>query len=111
MFGRIGRARPPGGLVDSFSRAHLDLPRPIRAGQRPSRAAKGNACGRRVLVPLRVRPTEATDEPQGKGWNYVFEPNAPTTGVTENDIGTREDLHRAYEETVKVFDDGDLVKG
>ncbi|MCA1829998.1 MAG: 30S ribosomal protein S1 [Actinomycetota bacterium] len=32
-------------------------------------------------------------------------------GVTENDIGGREELARAYEETIKAFDDGDLVAG
>ncbi len=33
------------------------------------------------------------------------------TGVTENDIGDREALLAAYEETIKAFDDGDLVQG
>ncbi len=34
-----------------------------------------------------------------------------SSGVTENDIGGREELARAYEETIKAFDDGDLVAG
>jgi small subunit ribosomal protein S1 len=45
----------------------------------------------------------------------VPEPSATlteyNTGVTENDIGNREDLLAAYEATIKAFDDGDLVQG
>src|SRR5256714_7336186 len=36
---------------------------------------------------------------------------APSTGVTENDIGGKEELLAAYEATIKAFDDGDLVQG
>ena len=35
----------------------------------------------------------------------------PSTGVTENDIGGKEELAAAYEATIKAFDDGDLVQG
>ena len=35
----------------------------------------------------------------------------PSTGVTENDIGGKEELLAAYEATIKAFDDGDLVQG
>jgi small subunit ribosomal protein S1 len=39
-------------------------------------------------------------------------PDAITpTGVTENDIGGKEELAAAYEATIKAFDDGDLVQG
>ena len=34
-----------------------------------------------------------------------------STGVTENDIGGKEELLAAYEATIKDFDDGDLVQG
>ena len=34
-----------------------------------------------------------------------------STGVTENDIGGKEELLAAYEATIKAFDDGDLVQG
>src|SRR6266487_6273017 len=40
----------------------------------------------------------------------VPETPAPT-GVTENDIGGKEELAAAYEATIKAFDDGDLVQG
>jgi len=36
---------------------------------------------------------------------------APTSGVIENDIGTRAELEAAYEATIKAFGDGDLVQG
>ena len=51
-----------------------------------------------------------TEREQGlspKGLNQ----QVPNGGVTENDIGGREELARAYEETIKAFDDGDLVAG
>ena len=35
----------------------------------------------------------------------------PTEGVTQNDIGSKEELIAAYEATIKEFDDGDLVTG
>src|SRR6266516_3733538 len=35
----------------------------------------------------------------------------PSTGVTENDSGGKEELLAAYEATIKAFDDGDLVAG
>jgi small subunit ribosomal protein S1 len=35
----------------------------------------------------------------------------PSSGVTENDIGGKEELQAAYEATIKAFDDGDLVQG
>jgi small subunit ribosomal protein S1 len=39
-------------------------------------------------------------------------PDTPTpSGVTENDIGSSEELAAAYEATIKAFDDGDLVQG
>jgi small subunit ribosomal protein S1 len=42
----------------------------------------------------------------------VPESDAPVRGqVTENDIGGREELARAYEETVKSFEEGDIVSG
>ncbi len=37
--------------------------------------------------------------------------STPSTGVTENDIGGKEELLAAYEATIKAFDDGDLVQG
>jgi len=41
----------------------------------------------------------------------VPDTSTPSTGVTENDIGGKEELLAAYEATIKAFDDGDLVQG
>jgi len=41
----------------------------------------------------------------------VPDTRTPSTGVTENDIGGKEELAAAYEATIKAFDDGDLVQG
>ncbi len=52
--------------------------------------------------------TEATDRP-----NDQQEPSMPgvTTQVTQNDVGSAEDLAAAYEETLKDFNEGDIVDG
>jgi small subunit ribosomal protein S1 len=41
----------------------------------------------------------------------VLESEAPTRGQVTNDIGGPEDLAKAYEETIKSFEEGDIVAG
>ncbi|HEV2685258.1 MAG TPA: hypothetical protein VGW79_01335, partial [Actinomycetota bacterium] len=50
-------------------------------------------------------------EPRERDDRNVPETSTPSTGVTENDIGGKEELLAAYEATIKAFDDGDLVQG
>jgi small subunit ribosomal protein S1 len=41
----------------------------------------------------------------------VLESDAPTVGHVHNDIGGPEELAKAYEETIKSFEEGDIVAG
>ena len=41
----------------------------------------------------------------------MLESDAPTMGHVENDIGGPEELAKAYEETIKSFEEGDIVAG
>ena len=52
--------------------------------------------------------TESTDRP-----TTGSEQDMPgvTTQVTQNDVGSAEDLAAAYEESLKAFDEGDIVDG
>jgi predicted RNA-binding protein with RPS1 domain len=51
--------------------------------------------------------TESTDRPT------ATEQDVPgvTTQVTQNDVGSAEDLAAAYEESLKAFEEGDIVDG
>ncbi len=41
----------------------------------------------------------------------MLESDAPTVGHVQNDIGGPEELAKAYEETIKSFEEGDIVAG
>jgi small subunit ribosomal protein S1 len=52
--------------------------------------------------------TESTDRPTT---GSEQEMPGVTTQVTQNDVGSAEDLAAAYEESLKAFDEGDIVDG
>jgi small subunit ribosomal protein S1 len=52
--------------------------------------------------------TESTDRPPT---GSEQEMPGVTTQVTQNDVGSAEDLAAAYEESLKAFDEGDIVDG
>ncbi len=55
--------------------------------------------------------TEATDQQTDAAQAAVPAPERTTLQVTENDIGSAEDIALAYEQTLKDFNEGDIVEG
>jgi small subunit ribosomal protein S1 len=55
--------------------------------------------------------TESTDRPSTQPEPTVQTMPGVTTQVTQNDIGSAEELAAAYEETLKDFNEGDIVDG
>jgi small subunit ribosomal protein S1 len=52
--------------------------------------------------------TESTDQPTSQPEQDLA---GVTTQVTQNDVGSAEDLAAAYEESLKAFEEGDIVDG
>src|SRR5919108_1499512 len=51
-------------------------------------------------------------DPRERIGSFVLESDTPVVGqVTQNDIGGPEELARAYEESIKSFEEGDIVAG
>jgi len=55
--------------------------------------------------------TEAIDQYTDETPKIDQVPEGITTQVTLNDVGSGEDLERAYEQTLKDFNEGDIVEG
>jgi hypothetical protein len=58
-----------------------------------------------------TRGTTDTD-PRERIGSFVLESDTPVVGrVTQNDIGGPEELAKAYDATIKSFEEGDIVAG